>query len=262
MAPRDTRCSAGKRQYRKRSSRVVGRDGCGMTPRRRALEDVQLRGRRRDLGHELDRRRARADHRDPLARQIEAVVPARRVEDAPREALEAGQLRRLGLEQRPGRGDDHTRGHRVSVVGLQRPAPGLLVPLGAGDRAAQADVVAHAERIGAAAQVSADLGPARVGVRPVRVGRERERVEVGRDVAAAARVRVEVPGAADVVAALEHDEVLDALLLEPDRHAEAGEPGADDGDVMGGVHRSFVPCRLRLQRRNLQSCNLSVKCRP
>jgi hypothetical protein len=35
------------------------------------------------------------------------------------------------------------------------------------------------------------------------------------------------PGAADVVAALQHEEVLDALLLEADRHAEAGEAGAD-----------------------------------
>ena len=52
-----------------------------------------------------------------------------------------------------------------------------------------------------------------------------------RDVALAARVVVVAPGAADVVGALEHDEVVDALLLEADRHAQAGEPAADDGHV-------------------------------
>jgi hypothetical protein len=31
--------------------------------------------------------------------------------------------------------------------------------------------------------------------------------------------------------ALEHDEVVDALLLEPDRHAEPAEAGTDDRDL-------------------------------
>ena len=49
-------------------------------------------------------------------------------------------------------------------------------------------------------------------------------------VALAAGIRVRLPRAADVVGALEHDEVLDPGLLEADRHAEAGEPAADDRD--------------------------------
>ena len=48
-----------------------------------------------------------------------------------------------------------------------------------------------------------------------------------------------MPGAADVVPTLEHREVLDPLLLEADRHAEAGEAAADDRDVdVEGVHLS------------------------
>jgi hypothetical protein len=58
---------------------------------------------------------------------------------------------------------------------------------------------------------------------------------VGGHVALAARVGVVPPGAADVVGALEQDEVLDPRLLEADRHAQAGEAGADDRDL--DVHR-------------------------
>src|SRR5439155_1661192 len=47
----------------------------------------------------------------------------------------------------------------------------------------------------------------------------------------AARVGVVVPRAADVVAALEHHEVVPPLLLQPDRHAEAREPAPDYRDV-------------------------------
>ena len=52
-----------------------------------------------------------------------------------------------------------------------------------------------------------------------------------RDVAAAARIGVVAPGAADVAGALEEHEVLLALLPEPDRHPEARETGADDRDA-------------------------------
>jgi hypothetical protein len=85
------------------------------------------------------------------------------------------------------------------------------------------------EALGAAAQVVEDLVAHRVGAVPVRVARERERVQVRRDVALAAGIAVGPPGAAHVAAALDDDEVLRALLLQPDRHAEAAEAGADDG---------------------------------
>ena len=53
---------------------------------------------------------------------------------------------------------------------------------------------------------------------------------MGRDVALAAGIAVRPPGPADLGVALEDDEVLDALLLEADRHPEAAEPGAEDRD--------------------------------
>ena len=51
------------------------------------------------------------------------------------------------------------------------------------------------------------------------------------DVARAAGIGVEPPGAADVRAPLENDEVVVSLLAQADRHAEAGEARADDGHV-------------------------------
>jgi hypothetical protein len=48
----------------------------------------------------------------------------------------------------------------------------------------------------------------------------------------AAGVAVRPPGAADVVAALDQDEVVDPLLLQANRHPEAAEPGADDRDLV------------------------------
>jgi hypothetical protein len=45
-----------------------------------------------------------------------------------------------------------------------------------------------------------------------------------------------VPGAADVVALFEDDEVVEAGFFEFDGHAEAGEAGADDGDLCGLCH--------------------------
>ena len=78
-------------------------------------------------------------------------------------------------------------------------------------------------------------------------------------VAGAARVGVVVPGAADVVAALEHDEVVDALLLEADRHAEAGEAAADDATR---CPMSSIACpSMWLRTRNLRRCNMMRRCR-
>jgi hypothetical protein len=53
-------------------------------------------------------------------------------------------------------------------------------------------------------------------------------------VARAAGVGVLAPGAAELVGLLE-DEEVDAGLLELDRHAEAGESGADDDDLVVGM---------------------------
>src|SRR5690606_6595438 len=71
--------------------------------------------------------------------------------------------------------------------------------------------------------------------RPVRIGREGVRVQMRGHVAGRAGVGVVAPGAADIVAALEHQIIGAPLLLKRDRQAEAGEPAADDDgpDVPG-----------------------------
>src|SRR5690242_16551099 len=61
-------------------------------------------------------------------------------------------------------------------------------------------------------------------------GRERERVEVRRDVARRARVGVGAPDAADGLAPFEDLEVLDPDLAKPDLHPDAPEAAAYDPD--------------------------------
>src|SRR5690606_25490852 len=61
--------------------------------------------------------------------------------------------------------------------------------------------------------------------------RERERVEMRRHVAGAPRIAVVPPGAAHAVAALDHDDVVEASVGEADRHAQAARPGAEDDDA-------------------------------
>jgi hypothetical protein len=106
----------------------------------------------------------------------------------------------------------------------------VVVPARLGHGAAQADVGPEAEVGRDAPEVGLDLGLRRVRAPPLRVRRERVRVQMRRDVALAAGIAVRPPGAADVRVALPHDEVLDALPLEADRHAEPGEAGAQNAD--------------------------------
>jgi hypothetical protein len=83
-------------------------------PRRRALEDVQLLDLRLDLRDELNCRRARPDYGHALARELVLVVPACGVEGRSLEALEAGQLGRARVTQRP-LGGDHDVGGQLAL---------------------------------------------------------------------------------------------------------------------------------------------------
>src|SRR3954452_24717660 len=89
-----------------------------------------------------------------------------------------------------------------------------------------------AELARGALQVSLDLRLRREARRPVRVGREGERVEVARHVAAAARGVVVPPSPADVGSAFKDDEVGSPGALQLDRRTEAGEPAPDDDGVV------------------------------
>src|SRR5690606_27567550 len=203
-------------------------------PRRRALVDIQVRDLARDGGHDLDRRGAGADHRHPLAGQIRLVVPARRVEDLAGEVVDALDVRQVRLTQRAHRRDQYVGGE-LALVRADLPARGLRVPARAGDIAAEQVPVEHLVLLGHRADVGLDLALPGERTRPVRIGREGVRVQMRGHVAGRAGVGVVAPGAADIVAALEHQIIGAPLLLQPDRQAEAGEPAADDDgpDVPG-----------------------------
>jgi hypothetical protein len=90
-------------------------------PRRCALVKVEPGDEGNDLRHELDRARARADHRHALARELEIVVPFRRVKFRAcevRESLDIGVSR---VAQRSHPGDDDARPIRVSSRRLHAP---------------------------------------------------------------------------------------------------------------------------------------------
>ena len=76
-----------------------------------------------------------------------------------------------------------------------------------------------------------DLRARREQPRPVRVGLEEVGVRGGGDVDGQARVVVDVPGSAQVVLAVEDDEVVVAQPLELDGRADSAETGAHDDDV-------------------------------
>ena len=199
-------------------------------PGRRALEDGEPAGARLDLGDELDRRGARADDGDPLAGEVVVVVPRRGVERRAPEVLEPGDVGQRRLVQRPGRRDEHLR-REGAAARRDPPAAGAGVPVGARDLVPEADPPADARRAGERDEVVLDLAARREQPRPARVRRERQRVEVRGDVARDARVRVLPPRAADLTGLLEHDDVGDAGLAQPDREAQPAEARADDGDA-------------------------------
>ena len=95
--------------------------GLRQAPDRGALEDRQvldLGGDRRD---QLDRRCASADDADPLAAQLDRVIPARRVHRRPGERLDARDLRWLWLAEDAGRPDHETCRDRLAAGRLDVP---------------------------------------------------------------------------------------------------------------------------------------------
>ncbi len=211
--------------------------GLGHDPRGRALEQVQVRHLRRDLRHELDGAGASADHRHALARQRVVMVPVLRVK---RLAAKTRQARDIGIRwpaQAAHARHQHASPHALAIGHVELPGAAGVVPRGAAQFVIQAQVRSQAELVGAALQVGADLRLRRKHARPVGVGREGERVQVRLHIAGAARIVVVAPGGPHRAGFLEQGEVMQACLLEADRHAQPGEAGADDGDiaVLGGA---------------------------
>ena len=196
--------------------------------------------------------------------EVVLVVPARPSGRAlPSKESRPGSVGHDRLAERALAGDQHVGGDRPWEVSRRQRALGL-VPVGALELGVEAHVL-DARRSGAATsrRYVEDLGLGREGGRPVRVGREGERVEVRGDVAAAAGVGVVAPGAADVAGALEQHEVALA------RPASAGspcrcpeKPGADDDDAVVGqvtpVTYSDRPRRASASRPVARTASMAV----
>src|SRR5262249_14954449 len=145
-------------------------------PRRRALEHLQRGDARLDLGDELHRGRARAEDGDAPARAIVVVPPLPRGEGRGGGGSEGGQGGDLRLVERAGGGDERARGERADAR-VDEPAARVVVPPRGGDLGAVTDVARDAVLLGDRAQVAPDLALAGERMRPVRVRRERVRVQ-------------------------------------------------------------------------------------
>ena len=207
-------------------------------PRRRPLEEGHVCGCAGELRNELDRAGPRSDDRDVPSGEVGAVIPPRRVEQRTGEGRKA---RRLGDERlgQPTAGEHEGFGGDLARRCVHAPPRGLLVPLGAQHRRTQPDPFAQALTVGDVVEVAADLIAAREDARPVGVGVRGEAVEVARHVAGDTRVGVVAPGAPHRVGPLEDDEVVVAGAPKGHRHAETGEPGADDDDLGAPRERRF-----------------------
>src|SRR6185436_20865691 len=104
-----------------------------------------------------------------------------------------------------------------------------LVPHGRAHLVPETQVGPEDEVVRALLEVAPDLRLTGVAVGPVRIGRERERVEVRGHVARAPGITVVAPRPPDVVRALQEDEVGEAFLLQANRGAQAAEAAPDDG---------------------------------
>ena len=163
------------------------------------------------------------------------MVPPGRVEDLAGEAAQAGQLRLRRFAERA-TGRDQEVGPVAAVGGVDEPAPAGLHPPRRVHLVPEPQMRAQTVQGHAPAQVGPDLRLGREAAGPVRVGGERQRVQVGRDVTGRARIGVRTPDPAQPVAALEDHDVLDTASPELDGGGDASEPASDDRDSQPFAH--------------------------
>src|SRR5690606_5497057 len=120
----------------------------------------------------------------------------------------------------------------VRLAGAHDPGAVRLV-FGADHFLAETDVAADAVFAHAVKDVFENLVALGEEAGPVRVGLEGIGKEMARRVDAAVGVVVVQPGAAGLAILLDND-IRNAGLLQPHRHGDAGEAGADDQHAQGG----------------------------
>ena len=134
----------------------------GQAPDRRALKDGELLDFARDRGDDLDPGGARPDHRDPLAAQVDRVIPARAVHGLSGELVDAGDVGRFGLTEHS-RGADHVaRREALAARRAQLPGVCLLVERRTRHFRIQADAIAHAVLVDAVLGIGLELAARRV----------------------------------------------------------------------------------------------------
>ena len=161
------------------------------------------------------------------------------VEDLALEGLDALDVGQLGRREPAGPGDE--RPGDLAAGGGDVPALVDLVPPGVGQLGVEGEPVERARLLRDPAQVGLDLRLRRERHRPVGVGREREGVQLARDVTRRAGVGVGAPRAADPAVLLDHEEVVLPGLGQRDRHTQPGEARADD-EVVDGRRESPLLC--------------------
>ena len=207
--------------------------------RRRALEDVQLPGVAPERRDALHGGRPGADDADALVGELRhrsalvaaagvVVVPPGGVERVPAEAVQPGHARQLRTVQRPRAHGDVLGGDPVAPVGGDEPVFGLVVPRHRRDVRREDRLRVQVVVLGDPLGVPPDLRRHRVLLRRhvPRLLEERQ-VDHRRRVAHRAGVAVPVPHTAEVAAALDDPDVVDARLVQPPGDAQPGEPAAD-----------------------------------
>ena len=163
-----------------------------------------------------------------LTRRIEVVLPLGGVDDLALERRDPWNVGCFRLRQEPGGGDQVARRQHVATGQRDLPAAGLVVPAGAFHDGVEPHVPAHVVLVGHTRGVLLDLRSRGEQPRPVRVRLEEVRVRGGGDIDGQARIVVDMPGSAEVVLAVEDDEVVDTHALELDCRADTAEAGPDD----------------------------------
>ena len=233
-------------------------------PRRRALEDGDAFGLRRDLRHGLEGARAGADDGDALALEVVLRFPLAGVEGDALEIIATRNVGELGPVELAHGGDDGVRSDgALAVRAAHGHAPEPVVAVAGGDHfGAEADVLAQFVFAGDAVEVVEQHALLGEVLGPV-VGGEGVGVGVVRAIHAAARIAVLEPGAADASVLVE-DGPGDAGLLQANGVDEARHAGAHDDDVevlaglRGDVLEAFDPVRVFVDELELGAEELHV----
>ncbi|MCY1422702.1 hypothetical protein D9M71_383940 [compost metagenome] len=193
-------------------------------PLRGALEVLELAGAGGQRGDDLHAGGTVADDADAPAIQRNAVIPAGAVQQVALEAVQAADVRSVGVVQHAGGGDDDVRAVAQAALHLQLPA--AVDEFAADDFLVEADQLVDPILLHRALEILLDFRARWQEAAPVGVGLEGVGVGVRGHVAGQAGVGVLAPGAADARGLLVDGHVTEAGLAQLDAAQNAGHAGA------------------------------------